>query len=270
MKRVGENATHSSSGAHPVAAQLLVDPPQSGPWNMAVDQALLEAAASAESIVVRCYQWSRPTLSLGYFQKLADRSQHRASASAALVRRASGGGAILHDHELTYSLAIPASHARGGPLAAAIRDTGLLYRAVHTSLIRVLGGLGVSARLCEAAEADAGRDQPFLCFERRSAGDVLCAGFKIAGSAQRRYRGAILQHGSILLQRSEAAPELPGIADLTGVELSAAGLAHLWLPDLSEALGLECRPVELDPALRLRAAEWEAGRFGATEWTALK
>lgn len=267
---MGENASHSSSGAHPVAARLLVDPPQSGPWNMAVDQALLEAAASPESIVVRCYQWSRPTLSLGYFQKLADRSQHRASAGAALVRRASGGGAILHDHELTYSLAIPPAHAGGGPLAAAIRDTGLLYRKVHSSLIRVLDSLGVSARLCAAAEADAGRDQPFLCFERRSAGDVLCAGFKIAGSAQRRYRGAILQHGSILLQRSEAAPELPGIADLTGVELSPAGLAHVWLPDLSAELGLECHPVELDSELQSRAAELVTSRFGSSEWTSLK
>jgi len=249
---------------------LLIDPPRPGDWNMAVDQALLEAAVSADSIVIRCYQWSRPTLSLGYFQKIADRSQHRSSVGAALVRRASGGGAILHDHELTYSLAIPAAAVRGGALSAAIREAGLLYRKVHSSLIRVLGGLGVSARLCAAAEADARRDQPFLCFERRAVGDVLCAGFKIAGSAQRRYRGAILQHGSILLQRSEAAPELPGIAELTGVELSPAGLAHVWLPDLSAELGLECHPAELDSELQTRAAELVASRFGSPEWTSLK
>ncbi len=83
--------------------RLIVDPPQAGAWNMAVDEALLESAVAGGLPVFRLYQWSEPTLSLGYFQAVADRQQHPASHGCPLVRRRSGGGAILHAHELTYA-----------------------------------------------------------------------------------------------------------------------------------------------------------------------
>src|SRR5687767_13677741 len=86
--------------------RLLIDPPASGAWNMAVDEALL-ASAAAGVATLRFYTWSQPTLSLGYFQHAHQRDAHAASRSCPLVRRASGGGAILHDRELTYSLAVP-------------------------------------------------------------------------------------------------------------------------------------------------------------------
>ena len=84
---------------------------------MAVDEVLLDAAAVREQLSLRFYGWSEPTLSLGYFQRVADRKQHIASRECPLVRRLSGGGAILHDDELTYSFATPATflgsaHAR--------------------------------------------------------------------------------------------------------------------------------------------------------------
>src|SRR5437868_3979467 len=93
------------------ALRLIIDSPGDGAWNMAVDEALLETAANTNQATLRLYQWRQPTLSLGYFQLAADRAQHAASAACLLIRRPSGGGAILHDRELTYSIALPRSKA---------------------------------------------------------------------------------------------------------------------------------------------------------------
>jgi lipoate-protein ligase A len=101
-------------------------------------------------------------------------------------------------------------------------------------------------------------------------GDVLLGDYKIAGSAQRRYRGTVLQHGSILLSRSPAAPELPGIAELSSVKLSAEELAGRWLPKITEALGLVCRVADMKPSEIARAQELFGGRYGSKEWTVLK
>ncbi len=122
---------------------LLLDPPASGAWNMAVDEALLEAAAEGQS-TLRFYRWAEPTLSLGYFQTYGDRFQHEASRGCAVVRRPSGGGAILHDRELTYSLAVPEAH----PVAATRLRT---YRAVHEALIAALGRWGIEAGMLTCA-----------------------------------------------------------------------------------------------------------------------
>src|SRR5688500_9559950 len=94
------------------ALRVITDPPASGAWNMAVDEALLESAATGSVATLRFYEWHEPTLSLGYFQPAADREQHAASRACPLVRRASGGGAIVHDRELTYSLAWPLRDVR--------------------------------------------------------------------------------------------------------------------------------------------------------------
>ena len=236
---VGPSDSGSTFPLPPSPFILLLDPPASGAWNMAVDEALLEAAAAEGQSTLRFYRWAEPTLSLGYFQTYGDHFQHEASRGCAVVRRPSGGGAILHDRELTYSLAVPERH----PLAATRLRT---YRAVHQALIAALGRWGIEAGMLTCSEAspartatssprsgracppltmaeatagkparftaeiaEAGRDfarEPFLCFQRRSPGDVLVGGVKVAGSAQRRCRGAVLQHGSLLLARSPAAP----------------------------------------------------------------
>src|SRR5687767_3136581 len=108
--------------------RLLIDLPASGAWNMAVDEVLLETAAAGGGAALRLYAWEAPTLSLGYFQAAADRTQHSASQECPLVRRSSGGGAIVHDQELTYSLALP-QHGPHKPSAAE------LYDLVHESLV---------------------------------------------------------------------------------------------------------------------------------------
>lgn len=191
---------------------------------MAVDEVLLEEAAERGRTTLRFYQWSEPTLSLGYFQCHAEREAHAASRDCPLVRRASGGGAILHDAELTYSLAMPTD---GSKSAAAD-----LYLLMHETLVETLARLGIAAWRHSQTAQTVTAPEPFLCFQRRAPGDVLTDNFKIAGSAQRRRGTAVLQHGSVLLRSSPSAPQLPGIADLTGRALAPEELAASWLDSL--------------------------------------
>ena len=88
----------------------MIEGPGDGPWQMAVDEVLLDSAALHKTATLRFDRWQTPTVSLGYFQHVADRAQHPASLACPLVRRLSGGRAIVHDHELTYCLTLPAEH----------------------------------------------------------------------------------------------------------------------------------------------------------------
>lgn len=240
---------------------LILDPPASGSWNMAVDEALLSSASATGAATLRFYTWEPATLSLGYFQAVKDRAEHPPSLACPLVRRWTGGGAILHDRELTYCLTLPA----GRPWPAA-KD---LYDLVHRALIATLAQWGIAAELyrdkvpdCRAAsEAAPHHPPPFLCFQRRACSDVVLHGHKIAGSAQRRRRGAVLQHGSVLLARSPFAPELPGIAELSGQTLLAEALAQRWVRHLAVALGVSVEPRQLSPQELAQARHWQAERF---------
>ena len=251
----------------------MVDPPASGAWNMAVAEALVEAVAEDQTPTLRIYQWERPTLSLGYFQSYAERRLHPPSLEAEVVRRLSGGGAILHDQEITYSLVLPSTH----PLAA---NSQLLYYWVHQAIVKwltlFLAGRAVSWRLvlCGGApNQSVQREQPFLCFLRRSPGDVLLVDgaegsgdHKIVGSAQRRRRGSVLQHGSILWATSQAAPELCGFKQLTGLKIPLEEAVRLLPSRLLELVELECDQVQL-PARILAAAQkkWES-RYKVPAW----
>lgn len=209
--------------------RLIIDPPLPGAWNMAVDEALLEWAAGGGACL-RFYQWAAPTLSLGYFQNASERASHAASAHCPLVRRTTGGGAILHDRELTYSFTAPIGERFSTTLAQT-------YHAFHDTLIAALAGWGVRAsRHREEAVLQSGATEPFLCFQRRAAGDVVFQQAKICGSAQRRQRGAALQHGSILLGRSDFAPELDGLLELRGQTIPPEELGSRWLEALSGKL----------------------------------
>jgi lipoate-protein ligase A len=287
-KRESAAMGHSSFITHPSSFSLLLDPPGNGSWNMAVDEALLEAAAMQRRCTLRFYRWVEPTLSLGYFQAYADREGHEASRRSAVVRRASGGGAILHDFDVTYSLAVPEGH----PLAANRLRT---YRALHEALIEVLADLGIEASLfsdgtpgvgCGENTPTVGRGpssaaegrqcncqpnvtakEPFLCFQRRAPGDVLVKGQKIAGSAQRRCRGAVLQHGSVLLARSPAAPELGGLKELAAQTILVEEFIVAWLEKLSAALAVRWQRDSLADADRCRATELVREKYGSPVWT---
>jgi lipoate-protein ligase A len=267
--------------------RLLRDTPASGAWNMAVDESLLAAAAEKGLCTLRFYGWEEPTLSLGYFQEYADRGRHPASSRCPCVRRPSGGGAILHDRELTYSFAVP-------PLSSWAKKHLTLYEAFHAALVEVLAARDFSAALCPGAKSpfaprkphsfaerkatlvsaalslgDGNRGdsgQPFLCFERHAPGDVLVGDIKIAGSAQRRFCGAVVQHGSILLDRSAAAPELPGLNDLGGGTSTLDDLANAWLEKLREKLDLEFQPGTLSDGEQRHAIRLAKEKYGADAW----
>jgi lipoate-protein ligase A len=257
--------------------QLIIDPPASGACNMAVDEALLAAAADTGTATLRLYEWEEPTLSLGYFQRYDDRRQHAASLNCAVVRRSSGGGAILHDRELTYSLTLP---------ARLVPDPQALYTRVHCATIELLmrmaggEGSGWALRLCDRDSAASAGAEPFLCFQRRSCGDVLLrqpadvssdasgtSEWKILGSAQRRRRGAVLQHGSLLLERSPAAPELPGLGDLTGLAFPAERWRKALPAALAEALGIRLQEGGMSAAVRTAADAIARQKYGAREWS---
>ncbi|NOY40858.1 MAG: lipoate--protein ligase [Planctomycetes bacterium] len=254
--------------------QLIVDPPADGAWNMAVDEALLATAAETGIPTLRFYQWLRPTLSLGYFQQNADRQSHPASLEAEVVRRLSGGGAILHDQELTYSLVLPTDHSLA-------KDTQALYQTIHKAIVRYLADLISKSTApwqptqCVATPQSNSRSEPFLCFRRRSTGDVLLEpteglpsseNHKIVGSAQRRRRGAILQHGSILLTRSDAAPELLGFTDLTGIPLVANSAADCLQLAFAEALAVKLETSCFSDSVGDLAKKILLQRYGNSSW----
>ena len=203
--------------------RVICSPAASGVWNMSVDEAMLDSAANAGNATLRFYQWDPPAVSLGYFQAVKHREQHSASRPCDWVRRSTGGGAIVHHHELTYCFTWPAP-ARG--------DISPVYDLFHDSLVAALDSINVDTYRCAATISKA--PEPFLCFERRAKGDLLLGDHKVGGSAQRRRRAAALQHGSLLWARSEFAPELPGITDLASTKLDMDEFRDLWLEHIRQ------------------------------------
>jgi lipoate-protein ligase A len=242
----------------PLPCRSITDHAAGGAWQMAVDEVLLESAAHSGLASLRFYQWSEPTLSLGYFQSCAQRGSHRASRDCPLVRRQTGGGAILHDNELTYSLAMREPRRSTAECAR-------LYQVVHTALADVLASLGVEASLYDGA-AGLADEERFLCFLRRAEGDVLVGGSKVCGSAQRRRAGAVLQHGSLLLARSASAPELSGLAELTGKSWQAADLVGPLRREIATRLGLALNEGRLSDTEMDRVRTLAIEKYDSAAW----
>jgi lipoyl(octanoyl) transferase len=233
---------------------------------MALDEALLDAAGSqADLAYLRTYEWTSPTLSLGYFQPIeAVRALPRWDG-VPLVRRQTGGGAICHHHEITYTLILPASH----PLA---RTAALLYQTVHAAIGDALAGLGLHTfrRGGQPERPDRDQKRSLLCFTNAHADDIVAGGVKIVGSAQRRRLGAVLQHGSILWARSPLAPELAGVCDVADVSVQPDDWALQLLAGIPDALGLGPVRSALPAEVRSRACELEVNRYRQPAWTELR
>lgn len=219
---------------------LIVDQAaRSGAANMALDEAALMAAVAGSVNLVRIYRWAEPTVSLGYFQQPQALQSAGPLAELAAVRRLSGGGAILHHHEWTYSLALCESNPWS-------RQPLQLYEIVHQAVIDMLADEGIRVHFRDAPQPEL--DGLFLCFGRGDPRDLLWGPHKVLGSAQRRRQGAVLQHGSLLIKRSEFAAEFPGLSDLE---------ANWDLPrDFGRKLGRRIADAVL-PAYEIHASEPE-------------
>lgn len=222
---------------------VIVDEPRSGVWNMAVDEALLEESLARGTNFLRLYLWSEATVSLGYFQDAAEQQLDPRLAHLPTVRRLSGGGAILHHHERTYSCSLAATH----PLA---REPSQLYEQIHSAFSKWIVNQGVE--IARRGVSSSGRDEPFLCFQREAAPDLVVRGHKVLGSAQRRRRGAVLQHGSLVLRASEHIPEILGLCDLAqGISDSKIATDGL-IEQLVQSLGMNGVVSEFPPGILAR------------------
>lgn len=231
--------------------------------NMATDQAILDSVSRTGVPVLRFYQWTEPTLSLGYFQELAARTAHVDSSSICCVRRTTGGGAIVHDQELTYSITIPVPAGSAGPRS-------VLYEQTHAAIAEALASFGAQAvpfRSTGLGPRSESRNSQFLCFQRRTAEDLIVSGYKVLGSAQRKSRTAVLQHGSLLLCTSLYAPQLPGVNDLLSRPICVEQLIPQIVANLSENLGFDWQLATLSDQEVCDADQICRERFDSPLWT---
>lgn len=238
-----------------LSCRLLPTETADGPHHMATDETLLESAMLG-SASLRFYSWSPPTLSLGYFQPHTIREKNPRLAKLPFVRRPTGGDAIVHHFELTYALALPA----GADWQAG--EPWLIQ--MHRIITAALTTLSVTASLHEGSVSPPAPD--VLCFNEPTRGDVMLAGSKVVGSAQRRRKGAMLQHGSILLGTSPFAPLLPGIRESSGHDLSAASVAQAVLAELPRQHRWTMIPGDCTDAEKRRIEELLQTRYRQDSW----
>jgi len=184
-------------GGLPTSWQILHSSPADGHTNMAVDRALLRHTATVPYGVWRCYAWDRPTVSFGRHEQVRERFTPASLAAAGLdaVRRPTGGRALLHHREVTYSTTFA--------LDAEI-PWRVAYAAVNAVLLTALRSLGIPVELVGRDGRVAVRPDGPVCFDEPAEGEITLGGRKLVGSAVWRDHGAYLQHGSILLHDDQA------------------------------------------------------------------
>lgn len=178
------------------AWRLLITPAARGPWNMAVDEAILEHIGRGEAApTLRLYDWDPACLSLGQAQPFADVDVGRLREHGwDVVRRPTGGRAILHTDELTYSIIAPASEPA---VAGSLLES---YNRLAAGLLHAVRALGLPADMNTGSHPHpAGDSSNPVCFEAPSAYEITVGGKKLIGSAQARRREGVLQHGSLPL-----------------------------------------------------------------------
>ena len=195
-------------------------------FNMGLDEALLRSSGSPPTL--RFYSWKPATLSLGYFQRFAE--VPAALDARAVVRRITGGGAIHHLNELTFSFACDLEH----PLyACALGDS---YARVHRAIAVALREYGIEAELRGERALLSDRAGTGMCFHASTALDLVWNERKGVGSAQRRSGGRVLHHGSIKLGSSPLEGDIASV----GAGLGAEGFALVLRAVLERELGLTC------------------------------
>ncbi len=270
------------STPNPQTWRLVVTEASSGSWNMAVDEAIATLTARGVSpATLRFYQWQPGTVSLGRHQSFADLDMDRVQQQGyGVVRRATGGRAILHIDELTYSIAGTAGDAG---LGGAILDS---YNQLSNGLMLGLQRLGIDAAKAPAGNRS-GADASPVCFEVPSAYEITVDGRKLIGSAQSRRSGYVLQHGSLPLtgdvgrlvdvlavgdesQRADMRKAL--VERATTVEMLMGRYVSFWeaatclIDGLSSALDVDFVQGELSPEERALATELETEKYAEANW----
>lgn len=246
---------------------------------MAVDEALLDSCAAdpGATPTLRLYAWSPPALSLGRFQcaSRAHDAGYLRENEVDLLRRPTGGTAVLHEHERTYAVV---SRIRSAPFPGGVRDT---FESISRALELALRRLGLAARAhAERGRrtAQAWRDRNAACFGSSSQHEISVDGLKLVGSAQLRRRGAFLQHGSILLRSDPArlaraiglAQAPGGFGDLAGAlgrDVGFPELDELLVAAFSESFRAELAPGELTLAETERATRLRTFKYLSRKWT---
>ncbi len=264
--------------------RLILSPPLPGADNMALDEALLESVSGYhQPPTLRLYRWDPACLSLGHAQPFEQADPGRLQTLGwHRVRRSTGGRAILHTDELTYSISAPIGHPllAGGVLGS--------YRKLSQGLVAGLKLLGVEADTApEQPLAEADRTNP-VCFEAPSAHEITSAGRKLIGSAQLRRVAGVLQHGSLPLggdlgricealayptpaERAVAAERVRARAvtleQLLGRPIAWELAAESLAEGFRTAFGIRLTPAEPEADERSRADFFRAKRFATDEWT---
>ncbi|MCL5428245.1 MAG: lipoate--protein ligase family protein [Chloroflexi bacterium] len=281
--------THPSllSGQALPSAQwrLLRHPAEPGAWNMAVDAAILENVIAGQSPpTLRLYDWNPACLSLGLAQLFADVDEEALTAHGwHVVRRPTGGRAILHTDELTYSVIGPSDEPRllGGVLES--------YKRLSEGLMQslLLLGLPVERQPMRGGNGFGALDNP-VCFEVPSDYEITLKGKKIVGSAQARRKGSVLQHGSLPLfgdiaritevlrypseeSRQEAAGRVRARAATVeaglGRRVTWEEAGDAFVRGFNETLNIEFVEGELSEDERMAAERWMAERYAGAAWT---
>jgi lipoate-protein ligase A len=254
-----------------------------GATNMAVDEAILEAVATGDSLPsLRFYAWQPPCLSVGYAQAARDEVNLDACRARGidLVRRPTGGRAILHTNELTYSVIVPQNDPRvtGGIIES--------YRRLCQGLLAGLRLLGLD--VVQAGRKPLGTEAlSAACFDAPSDYEITVGGRKLIGSAQARRRGVVLQHGSLPLEgdvtrivdvlnlpddereafRTALLARATTLEDALGRAISFDAIAHALARGFARSLNLELVPGELSPGERVRAEMLRAEKYAVDGWT---
>jgi lipoate-protein ligase A len=263
--------------------RLLITPPARGAWNMAVDESILEHIGLGESLpTLRLYAWDPPCLSLGHAQPFSDVDMDRLKQYGwEVVRRATGGRAILHTDELTYSVIAPADEPR---VEGSVLES---YNRLAQALLLAVKNLDIPVEMKEGKANESTTPNP-VCFEVPSTYEITVNGKKLIGSAQARKKEGVLQHGSLPLTgdltricqalvfenesaREEASKRL--LERATTVE-SALGLVISWekakqafIHAFEAQLGLSFESGELSESESKRAEELVKEKYAHPSWT---
>ena len=213
---------------------------QTGAMNMALDEALLHSVANGESLpVLRFYRWHPATVTLGYAQSVTSDLDLEVCRQAGLdvVRRSTGGRAVLHDHEVTYAIIAPLNSSLFGN---SVLDC---YRVISTVLQETLRQLGLPAQLVPGKPRDGNLNATkAVCFSTPSQYELVIDGRKVAGSAQKRHGQAFLQYGSISIEMDlELLGKALNIDTKTATDdsLSTVGWLNQWSEKPLTSAGVE-------------------------------